>query len=226
MELLHARAGDRAAERAWHVRFAHLRIDGGEWFRAGSELLAAIEQDRREADAADERLQQIRKRRRGRESAHRILRERGLKGPFSPAQLRIAADTHRWLRAVRGTRHFVLPWLASDDVAMLTFGTLLAPDLTDPAERQLRDLNKQAAHGHTFVAPDGELFHAPLDELTFIRPADFERAAAQGFDYAIPDLIADQLRDGFGRTLAHHDLLDWWRRAFEREIGQEESAPA
>ena len=220
LRLLHVTVGDRGNEREWHERFVHLRIDGGEWFRAERDLLAAIALDRRENAVPEEELRRILDRRRRRESAHQLLRERGVRGPFTPAQIRVATETRRWLSAVRGTRHFVLPWIVPGDVAVVTFGTLLRPRVDDPAERQLRDQNKQVARAYTFQAPDGDLFHAPLDHVSLIRAEDFERAEEMGFDYSIPDLIADQIRDGFGRTLVQHDLLDRWRQALEMEGGE------
>ena len=36
----------------------------------------------------------------------------------------------------------------------------------------------------------------------------------QDFDYTIPDLIADHMRDGLDHSLVHHKLLEWWRKGF------------
>ena len=220
MELLHVKPGTLDDERDWHQRFAHLRLDR-EWFKAEGHLLEAIERDQQGNPIPADDLHRIREERNARRYAHQILREADYKAPFAEAQIRVAMATQNWISASRGSLHFILPWTDPEGVGTCVFGAL-EPDPSPLAGREsmgrdhvLRDHPKALGQVHSNRVPDGELREVPLDELTYMREEDFERAAAKAFDYTIPDLIADQVRDGFGRTLFHHDLLEWWRQRLE-----------
>jgi T5orf172 domain len=226
IEILHVTRGDRKVESEWHKRFAQLRTGAGrEWFKADPALLDAIEQDRQQHPQDTEQLIRIAEERREREDAQRLLREAGHKGPYHPVQMRVATTTCRWRSATRNSRHFVLPWKDRDHIAILAFGELRP--LTDDPEAELlrRHANKVPAWTHTLMYPAGELCSVPLEHLTHIRKADFERAAAEQFDRTIPDMIADHVREGLAPTLDHHKLLEWWREGFEFDPDQHPRQP-
>jgi hypothetical protein len=216
LEILHVTTGGEKVEKQWQRRFAHLRIGAGEeWFRADRELLDAIERDREANPKEAERMLRVAEERRGRDRARRELRKAGYEGPYHPAQLRIGAAACKWRSMTRRARYFVLPWKdPKEHCAVVSFGKLLPPNDDDPAEEQLRARGKVPAWTHSIIFPKGEYGHVPLEHLTLIRDLDFERAAAKDFDYTIPDLIADHMRDGLDRSLVHHKLLEWWRKGF------------
>jgi hypothetical protein len=215
IETLHVTRGGKKVEEQWHRRFAHLRTGAGrEWFKADPELLDAIEQDRQQHPQDTEQLIRIAEERREREDAQRLLREEGHKGPYHPVQMRVATATCRWRSATRNSRHFVLPFKDHEHIAVLAFGEL-RPLTNDPeAELLRRHAKKVPAWTHTAMNPEGELYNVPLEHLTHIRKADFERAAAEQFDCTIPDMIAEHVREGLAPTLDHHKLLEWWREGF------------
>jgi hypothetical protein len=217
LAILHVTKGGKKVEKQWQRRFAHLHTGAGEeWFRADRKLLDAIEQDRRKNPKETQRILRVAEERRERERAWRVLREAGYQGPYRPAQMRVAAATCRWRSMNRRARHFVLPWKDREHQAVLAFGEFLPPNKDDPAERELRIRSgKVPAWTRTVIFPEGERCNVPLEHLSLIRDADFEQAAAKAFDWTIPDVIAYQLRDGVGRTLVHHKLLEWWRKGFE-----------
>jgi len=229
LEILHVTKGGKRVEKQWQRRFAHLHTGAGEeWFRADRELLDAIEKDRQKNPKEAKRMLRVGKERRERERARRLLRAAGYEGPYHPAQIRVAAATDRWRSMTRRARHFVLPWKdPQEHVAVLAFGEFLPPSKDDPAEEQLRTrAGKVPAWTHTVSYPAGERCNVPLEHLSLIRDADFEHAAAKAFDWTIPDLIAYQLRDGIGRTLVHHKLLEWWRQGFEFDPERQPQRPS
>lgn len=216
LEVLHVTKGSKKVEKQWQERFAHLHTGvGKEWFRADQELLDAIEKDRQKNPKEAERMLRVARERRERDKARRELRNAGYKGPYYPAQIRIGTATCQWRSMTRRARHFVLPWKDPEKhCAVVAFGKLL-PRNDDPAEEQLRTRHgKVPAWTHSVIFPEGESGYVPLEHLTLIREVDFERAAAKGFDYTLPDLIADHMRDGLDRSLVHHELLEWWRKGF------------
>jgi hypothetical protein len=216
LEILHVTKGGENVEKEWQRRFGHLHTGAGEeWFRADRELLDAIEQDRQKNPKEAERMVRVAEERRERERARRVLREAGCQGPYHPAQMRVATATCRWRSVTCRARHFVLPWKdPQEHHAVLAFGELLPPN-DDPAEEQLRTRSgKVPAWTRTVIFPQGESCYVPLEHLSLIREIDFEHAATKDFDLTIPDLIAGHVRDGLGRTLVHHKLLEWWRKGF------------
>jgi hypothetical protein len=222
LSILHVTTGDRKVERQWQQRFVHLRAGvGEEWFRADQELLDAIERDREGNPKEAERMLRVAGERREQDRARRELRRAGYEGPYHPAQIRLGAATSAWRSMTRRAQHFVLPWKdPKEHHAVVAFGKLLPPN-DDPAEEQLRTRGKVPAWTHSIIFPEGESGYVPLEHLTLIRDVDFERAVAKDFDYTIPDLIADHMRDGLDRSLVHHKLLEWWRKGFAFDLERE-----
>jgi hypothetical protein len=217
LELLHVTLGGEQTEHEWQERFAHLRIAGGgeEWFAAGRDLLESIDEDRRANPDLTERLTAVTERRLERERALRILHSEGHNAPYHPVLVRLAEATYPWRTATRHSRHFVLPYEDEPHTAYLTFGELL-PLTNDPEGKHLRHLYKKApSRIYTDMVPEGEPYNVRLDQLIRIRAADFDQARDQQFHWTIPDMIAKHVREGFGRTLVHHELLEWWREQFE-----------
>ena len=218
-ELLHVTTGGEQAEQEWHERFAHLRIDGGgeEWFTAGQDLLDAIEQDRQANPDRTRDLVRIAEERLERERALRILRSEGHQAPYHPVLVRLATATSSWRAATGRSRYFLLPSEDFHHAGYPVFGEILSL-ANDPEGRHLRFLyNKTPSMIYTDVEPEGETYNIPLEHLIRIRQADFDLARDQQFEWTIPDMIAHHVREGLGRTLVHHKLLEWWRELFEHK---------